>query len=147
MVAEAQSGHKYLQEEGVSTLLEIGSRTVGFATNKLVLNENGEKTTDFPIREKSGTLTRKGLQINNVTEEEYADYAEDIYAEISDVIDEDDKIIAFGGGILIDGVKDNLSNHFKNIAFAEDPLYVQVRGMLLEGFEAFADDEEEVDSE
>ncbi|MFJ7982401.1 ParM/StbA family protein [Lysinibacillus xylanilyticus] len=146
VVAEAQAGHKHLQVEGKSTLLEIGSRTVGFATNMLE-TKDGKKVTDFPIREKSGTLPRKGLTISNVTDEEYEDYTSDIYAEISDIIDENDKVVAFGGGVLNEEIKKGLANEFKNITFADDPLYVQVRGMLEEGLEAFADDEEEVDAE
>lgn len=130
---EAQAGHAYLEIEGMATLLEIGSRTVGFATNYIELDDEGYVITDQPIREKSGTIDRAGVEISNLKESEYIPFCSNIYAHMSSVISEQDKIVAFGGGVLIDGIKKGLERKFKNIAFAKDPLYVQVKGMLIAG--------------
>lgn len=150
VTAEAQAGHFYLQnfeyyfkDGGEVTLLEIGSRTVGFATFSITLDENGEISVVNFIREKSGTLVRKGIKISNVTTEEYMDYASSIYSDMSDLIDEYAKVVAFGGGVLIDDIKEGLQQDFKNIVFAEEPLYVQVRGMLVLAEEYFAEEDDE----
>lgn len=148
---EAQAGHKYLRqfdyykEKGEVTLLEIGSRTVGFATFDINLDEDGEidlHSTRF-IREKSGTLVRKGIKISNVTKEEYLDYASSVYSDVSDLVDEKSKVVAFGGGVIIDDIKEGLQKEFKNIIFVDEPLYVQVRGMLELALEYFAEEDEE----
>lgn len=130
VAVEAQSGHFYLQREGEVTLLEIGSRTVGYATNKLIKSKDGGNDINIPIREKTGTISRKGIQIGNLAEEDIVDYANSVYADLSSIIDEKDKIVAFGGGVMIPKVKETLNEVFESIEFAEDPLFVQVRGML-----------------
>ena len=139
VLAEAQAGHYYLlnakdyyTENGQYTLIEIGSRTVGYATFDIILDENGEVDMDRTrfIREKSGTLVRKGLKISKISEEEYYDYTSSIFSDVSDIVSEDDKVVAFGGGVIIEDIKEGLRNEFKNIVFAKEPLYVQVRGML-----------------
>lgn len=140
---EAQAGHVYLQEEGVTTMLEIGSRTVGFATNELIFNEDGTISLDQPILEKTGTLSRKGIQITEIDdedEEEYELYVHDVFKHLSNKITENDKIIAFGGGVLIEPIREALSKVYNNIQFAEDPLYVQVRGMLEIGRMAYTEE-------
>ena len=138
LATEAQAGHFHLQKEGVVTLLEIGSRTVGYATNEFVLDDNGEIKIDQPIHEKTGTLARKGVQISDIkNDNEYKLYVYDIFANLSQKIDEDDEIVAFGGGILIEPIKEALSEVYHNITFAENPLYVQVLGMLEMGKIAF----------
>lgn len=129
VAVEAQSGHFYLQREGEVTLLEIGSRTVGYATNKLIKIPNGNDI-NIPIREKTGTISRKGVQIGNLAEEEIVDYANSVYAELSSIIDEKDKIVAFGGGVMIPKVKETLGKVFETIEFVDDPLFVQVKGMF-----------------
>ncbi len=131
LAIEAQAGQFYLQEEGITTLLEIGSRTVGFATSEFVRNEDGLISIDQPILEKTGTLSRKGVEISDIqSKEEYELYVYDIFKSLSKKIDEDDKIVAFGGGVLIDAVKETLEEVYSNIKFADNPLFVQVLGML-----------------
>lgn len=133
LAIEAQTANFHLQEEGITTLLEIGSRTVGYATNEYVVNEDGIVIRDQPILEKTGTLARKGVKISEIAEDDdeaYEVYVEDIFSELSGKIDENDKIVAFGGGILIEQIKESLADFYTNITFAKDPLFVQVRGML-----------------
>lgn len=146
VTAEAQAGYFYLEPEGMVTLLEIGSRTVGYATNELVYDEEGNILAESPIDIKSGTIEKAGLAISNIDVDEYIPYCSHIFSELSArKIDEKDEIIAFGGGVLIDGIRDGLQRFFKNITFAEDPLYVQVRGMLILAqlhFKLEEDDEE-----
>lgn len=133
VTAEAQAGHFYLEAEGQVTLLELGSRTVGYATNYIELDDEGNIIIDQPIRAKSGTIDRAGVEISNLKETDYIPYCSNIYAELSSIISENDKIIAFGGGVLVDGIREGLKMNFNNIHFAQDPLYVQVRGMLIAG--------------
>lgn len=132
LALEAQAGHVYIQEEGITTMLEIGSRTVNYATNELIFNEDGSIARDQPIWQKTGTIAKKGVELTKFTNVDYEVYVNSVFTDLAKRgVTEDDRVIAFGGGVLIDEIKETLTELFEgNISFHENPLYVQVLGML-----------------
>lgn len=147
VTAEAQSALLHLLPEGTTTLLEIGSRTIGYATNHLEFDEEGYIKVLYNIPQKSDTIEQAGVVISNLKESDYIPYCSNIYARMSSMskITEDDSIVAFGGGVLLQGIKSGLQKFFNNITFAEDPLYAQVKGMLIIGEDKFSHLTEEDD--
>lgn len=139
VTAEAQSALLHLLPEGRTTLLEIGSRTIGYATNILEFDEEDDIIINH-IPQKSDTIEQAGVEISNLREGDYIPFCSNIFSRMSSTskITEDDTIIAFGGGILIDGIREGLKKFFNNITFIDDPLYVQVQGMLIIGEDAFS---------
>ena len=151
VTAEAQSALLHLLPEGRTTLLEIGSRTVGYATNILEFDEEDDIIVNH-IPQKSDTIEQAGVEISNLRESDYIPFCSNIFSRMSSTskITEDDNIIAFGGGILIDGIRNGLKKFFNNITFIDDPLYAQVQGMLIIGEDEFShlleDDDEWVEN-
>jgi hypothetical protein len=123
-----------LMPEGKVRWLDLGSRTVGFATT---INENG---FFMPIELESGTIEKEGLDIrNDITD--FSEYVENLSMELNRVWDTEDYIIAFGGGAEIPELVRELKMHYPNLHVAEEPLFLQVRGMLELGIQTFNGDD------
>ena len=147
--AEAQSAILYLLPEGKTTILELGSRTAGYATNIVRFDKEGYLESIVHIPQQSDTLEQEGVLISNLTQEDFIPYCSNIFSKMSSKskITEDDNIVVIGGGVLIEGIRTGLQKYFNNITFDSDPLYAQVRGMLIVGEDKFShlieDDENE----
>jgi hypothetical protein len=139
IVPETMVAFFHLKPYGRVRLLDIGSRTVGYATMY-----QDEKFFQ-PIFEETGTIEKEGLEARRdvVEKEEYDEYVENLAYELDHVFNEDDEIIAFGGGVLIPQIVEGLKKKYPNLTVAEEPLFVQVRGMLEYGLNYLRGDVDE----
>lgn len=131
---ETVSGAAYSYPEGKTRWLDLGSRTVGFATSVV---EDGIPQL---VKKESGTIEKEGLNIKKVTS--WKAYVNNITKELRKW-DKNDTVVAFGGGALIEPLIVELKKYFPNLEVAEDPLFLQVRGLLEMGIEYFSPDLEE----
>jgi Actin like proteins N terminal domain len=123
-----------LMPEGKVRWLDLGSRTVGYATT---VNENG---FFMPIEMESGTIEKEGLDIRtDITD--FSEYVENLSAELNRVWDAEDYIIAFGGGAEIPELVDELKSRYPNLHVAEEPLFLLVKGMFELGIQTFNGDD------
>lgn len=134
---ETISGAAYSYPEGKTRWLDLGSRTVGYATTVV------EDGVVQPIKKESGTIEKEGLNIKRVTS--WKAYVNNIAKELRKW-DREDNVVAFGGGALIEPLVAELQKYFPNLEVAEDPLFLQVKGLLEMGMQYFAlaEDEEDV---
>ncbi|OME54000.1 hypothetical protein BSK59_15580 [Paenibacillus odorifer] len=121
--------------EGIVRWLDLGSRTVGYASTI------GQAATEYfqPLEGYNvcGTIEKEGLEIRDVLEREgdalkayLEEYVENIYNHLSPIWEDDDKVVAFGGGALVPELIEELQKRYPNLIVDEDPLTMQVRGMM-----------------
>lgn len=139
ITGETMIGDYALKPTGGKTrLLDIGSRTVGYAS---VYRDD---VFEQPLQEESYTIEREGLEARRDVQDtgEYDEYAENLSFELDHVFEKDDRIIVFGGGALIPEIIEAIAKIYPNIELAEDPLFVQVKGLLAFGLEMFTEEED-----
>lgn len=124
-----------LMPEGKVRWLDLGSRTVGYATT---INENG---FFMPVELESGTIEKEGLDIRgDITD--FSEYVENLSSDLNRVWDTEDYIIAFGGGAVIPELVSELKSRYPNLNVAEDPLFLLVKGMYELGLQTFYGDDD-----
>lgn len=127
--------------------VDLGSRTVGYGTTF------GDDSQDYfkIISEECDTIEKEGLDIRNVLDKgddelgEYVkEYIENIYNELSPYFDDNDNVTVFGGGALVPEIVAELHSRYPNLEVDEDPVTLQVRGMMAYALspEAYGSDEE-----
>lgn len=109
--------------EGKIHWLDIGSRTIGYATTMF----DGE---NFRIIEKeTGTLERKGL--DQYKPSNIKSYSSMIANELLRHWDDQEPVVAFGGGIdFYPEIADEMAVFFPNLEVGKNPRFLQVTGML-----------------
>lgn len=115
------------QPYGTTRWLDLGSRTINFATLKR------EGTEVDAIESESGTLPF-GLEKINIRN--YATFAKSLEGQLGQYNwKKDDEIYIVGGGALINNgvIADELRQRFPNSVVVDDPQGIQARGMLLLG--------------
>lgn len=119
--------------DGKHRWVDLGSRTVGYGTTF------GDSASDYfkIISEECDTIEKEGLDIRNVLDrgdedlQQYSyEYIENIYNELSRDFNDDDKGTIFGGGALVEPIVDELKKRYPNFEVDEDPVTLQVRGMM-----------------
>lgn len=135
---EGMIAANFLKPEGLTRLLDLASRTVGFASTLYI---DGQA---IPIPDDSGTIEREGLNFKEITSWEA--YVSNIMYDLQRLWKTDDRVIAFGGGALVEDLITELRKYFPKLEVAEDPVFVQVRGMLAAGVEIFGQ-EDDLDEE
>lgn len=126
--------------EGKVRWLDLGSRTVGYSTSHYVPDE---EILDLLDKE-SNTIEKEGLDINRLhdaTVEKFREYVDNLSKELNRKWDEDDYIVVFGGGALNENLMTALQEVYTNTVIADDPLTLQVRGMLEIGLAEMGSDE------
>ncbi|WP_090739310.1 ParM/StbA family protein [Paenibacillus sp. Mc5Re-14] len=132
--------------------VDLGSRTVGFGTTF------GDQDTGFfyPIWDECDTIEKEGLDIRSVLDKEQdelkeyvKEYIENIYNELSPFFDDNDPMTIFGGGALVPEIAEEMKVRFPNMDVAEDPLTIQVRGLMEYALtsDVYGSDEEYVEEE
>ena len=108
--------------EGFTRYIDIGSRTIGYATT---VYENG--STRF-IDTESGTLFSMGIQS---LEEHYSPQGlgEFIHGKLSKVFKPDDTIYLLGGGALDKELVTTLTKYYPNIKVMDNPRMSNAKGM------------------
>lgn len=151
VVPEAIIASYAKKPDGKHRWLDLGSRTVGFATT-FGDSEHGYFKV---ISEECDTIEKQGLDIRNVRDRsdedliEYAkEYIENIYNDLSPFFDDDDAVTAFGGGALVEPLVEELKLRYPNLEVDEDPVTLPVRGMMAwalspEGYGSEEDHDEE----
>lgn len=123
--SEAMLACHAVETEGLVRWLDLGSRTVGYASSFF-------DETYHPLTSMTGTIEGEGLDIRNIpkTKEEFKRYVGHFIPELIRMNwDYNDSIIAFGGGALHDELIEVLQEKFPNLKVADDPLHLQVLGM------------------
>lgn len=137
---------------GTHRWLDLGSRTVGFASTFGDDSQNYFKV-NF---EECDTIEKEGLDIRNVLDKSESElrvyvkeYIENIYNELSPYFDDHDRITAFGGGALVGFIVEELKARYPNLEVDEDPVTLQVRGMMEYALspEGYGSDEEYAEEE
>ena len=126
--------------EGKVRWLDLGSRTVGYSTSHFVPDE---EILDLLDKE-SNTIEKEGLDINRLHDasvEKFRQYVDNLSKELNRKWDEEDYIVVFGGGALNENLMIALQEVYTNTKIAEDPLHLQVRGMLEIGKAEMGSDE------
>lgn len=102
--------------------LDIGSRTVGYATTY-----NDGKVVRF-IDTESGTFNDAGLSIisKDFNNEQFADF---LFGELTSVWDKNDKIYLLGGGALDESLVNTLKERFPNLEVMKNPKMANAEGM------------------
>jgi plasmid segregation protein ParM len=138
VVPESTLASWAIETQGKTRWLDLGSRTIGFSTT---INNNG---MIIPLEKESGTINKQGLEITKLpdNEESYQEYVENASIELNRTWNEDDFIIAFGGGALREGLIKAFQKVYPNLEVAEDPQFVQVIGLLNFGLALFGDGED-----
>ncbi|TVX86058.1 ParM/StbA family protein [Paenibacillus agilis] len=121
------------KKQGIHRWLDLGSRTVGFAST-----QGYGDFFDSIGGDSCGTIEKEGLEITRVLEdkegeelrEHLSEYVENIYNYLSPIWDDNDNITAFGGGALEPILIEELQKRYPNLEVDEDPLTLQVRGMM-----------------
>lgn len=138
--------------DGKHRWVDLGSRTVGYGTTF----GNKDKKYFKIISEECDTIEKEGLDIRNVLDrgdEDLKDYSreyiENIYNDLSRDFNDDDAGTIFGGGALVKSIVDELLKRYPNFKVDEDPVTLQVRGMMEFALssEAYGSDEEYVEEE
>lgn len=114
------------QPEGKSRYLDLGSRTIGFAT---ALKE-GENVRF--IDTESGTINGKGLEALGDDYEPKA-LADLVCGRLLSVWNAKDKVNLIGGGALDDELVNSIKEHFPNLVIVDDPKMANAKGMYLLG--------------
>lgn len=127
---ETVSGAAYNFGEGITRWLDLGSRTVGYATSVV---EDGYPQV-LKGEGRSGTIEKEGLNIKKVTS--WKAYVNNI-TKVLRKWDKEDRVVVFGGGAMIEPLIDELRKYFPNLEVAEDPLFLQVKGLLELGMEFY----------
>lgn len=126
--------------EGKVRWLDLGSRTVGYSTSHYVPDEGILDLLD----KESDTIEKEGLDINrlhNASIGKFRQYVDNLSKELNRKWDEDDFMIVFGGGALNENLVTALKEEYPNAYISDDPLHLQVRGMLEIGIAEFGRDE------
>lgn len=115
---------------GTSRYIDIGSRTIGYATT---VYEND--ITRF-IDSESGTFFAMGIQSldEHYTPTGLADY---IYGKLSKIFKPDDTVYLLGGGALDTALVTRLSEYFPKLEVMENPRMVNALGMYELGKNAY----------
>lgn len=131
---ETYTASGFDKPEELTRWLDLGSRTVGFATT---MYRDGQA---IPVPKASGTIEKEGLNIKKV--KSWKTYVTNLTKELNRYWDREDKVVAFGGGALIPELIAELQKYYPNITVAEDPLFLQVKGMLEMGLDQFGTEED-----
>lgn len=116
--------------DGYTRWLDLGSRTIGYAT----INADLESDSWFPIERESGTIEKEGLDITRIAEEaktvrDFERYVESFSTELNRSWKDDDVVIVFGGGALIPKLVEAVQNIYVNAVVPNEPHLLQVRGL------------------
>lgn len=116
--------------EGVSRYIDIGSRTIGYATT---IFENG--VTRF-IDSESGTIFAKGISAlgEQYTPEGLGEY---IYGTLSKIFKPDDIVYLLGGGSLDKKLVQVLRTYYPKAIVMENPQMANALGMYVLGRNAY----------
>ncbi|EJW14043.1 hypothetical protein M5X00_26490 [Paenibacillus alvei] len=122
-----------VKKQGIHRWLDLGSRTVGYASTQV----HGDFFESVG-GDSCGTIEKEGLDIRKVLEDKEGDelreflseYVENIYNYLSPIWEDNDNITAFGGGALVPELVEELQFRYPNLLPDEDPLTLQVRGMM-----------------
>lgn len=119
---ESASAYWIDEPDGITRYLDLGSRTIGYATT---LKKNGESRF---IDTQSGTIFDKGLQAlgKHYDASGLADY---ICGRLMAVWNESDKVRLIGGGALDEKLVGYIKQYFPNAEIMDKPHMANVEGM------------------
>lgn len=126
LAAETASAFWINEPKGKSRFIDLGSRTIGYATT---LNEDG--VIRF-LDTESGTYFGKGLEAleKNYTPKSLADY---VGGRLVKSWGKNDKVYLLGGGALREDLVENIKRYFPNAEVMDDPQMANVKGMYILG--------------
>jgi plasmid segregation protein ParM len=103
--------------------IDIGSRTVGYATTDV----DDEDNVHF-IENESGTIDKMGLEAHQVTN--HKAYARIISSTLNKIWGRNDDIKLIGGGGLDAEMVNAFKSIYPNLSLHDDPQHAQARGLL-----------------
>lgn len=118
------------EPQGKSRYIDLGSRTIGYATTIL-----DEGVTRF-IDTESGTINGKGLEAlgNDYDQKALADF---ICGRLMAVWNQEDSVHLLGGGALDDNLVYHIKKYFPNSVVLDNPQMANALGMYLLGRVAY----------
>ena len=118
------------EPKGKSRFLDLGSRTIGYATT--VFQDNVTRFIDT----ESGTMYGKGLEAleDDYDQKSLADY---ICGKLTSIWNQSDDVFLLGGGALDDILVSYIRGYFPRASIIENPQMANATGMYLLGRLAF----------